>query len=98
MSDGRGSLLVTGGARSGKSRYALARAVALPPPRVFIATAEPGDAEMRARIGVQSAGSSQARGVQQITASGLPQVERAAQRTTLRWASPRQPDRRSALR
>ncbi len=51
MSDGRGSLLVTGGARSGKSRYALARAVALPPPRVFIATAEPGDAEMRARIG-----------------------------------------------
>jgi adenosylcobinamide kinase/adenosylcobinamide-phosphate guanylyltransferase len=47
----RGSLLVTGGARSGKSRYALARAAALPPPRVFIATGEPGDAEMTARIG-----------------------------------------------
>jgi adenosylcobinamide kinase/adenosylcobinamide-phosphate guanylyltransferase len=50
VSDARAALLVTGGARSGKSRYALERAMALPPPRVFIATAEPGDAEMAARI------------------------------------------------
>ncbi len=51
MNGARASLLVTGGARSGKSRYALERAMALPPPRVFIATAQPGDAEMAARIG-----------------------------------------------
>ncbi len=51
MSDARASLLVTGGARSGKSRYALERAMALPPPRLFIATAEARDAEMVLRIG-----------------------------------------------
>jgi adenosylcobinamide kinase / adenosylcobinamide-phosphate guanylyltransferase len=44
-------VLVTGGARSGKSAYALKRAEALPGPRVFLATAEPVDAELRARIG-----------------------------------------------
>jgi adenosylcobinamide kinase/adenosylcobinamide-phosphate guanylyltransferase len=50
VSDARGSLLVTGGARSGKSRYAISRALALPPPRVFVATAEARDADMAARI------------------------------------------------
>jgi adenosylcobinamide kinase/adenosylcobinamide-phosphate guanylyltransferase len=45
-----GSVLVIGGARNGKSRYAVARALALPPPRVFVATAEPRDADMAARI------------------------------------------------
>ena len=39
--------LILGGARSGKSARALALAA---PPRVFIATAEAGDDEMRARI------------------------------------------------
>jgi adenosylcobinamide kinase/adenosylcobinamide-phosphate guanylyltransferase len=43
-------VLVGGGARSGKSRFALARAAALGPRRLFIATAEAGDDEMRARI------------------------------------------------
>ena len=43
-------VLVGGGARSGKSRFALARAAALGPRRLFIATAEAQDDEMRARI------------------------------------------------
>jgi adenosylcobinamide kinase / adenosylcobinamide-phosphate guanylyltransferase len=43
-------ILVAGGARSGKSRFALARAEALGPRRLFIATAERSDDEMRARI------------------------------------------------
>lgn len=42
--------LVTGGARSGKSRHALAVAQALGSHRVFIATAQPRDDEMRMRI------------------------------------------------
>lgn len=42
--------LVTGGARSGKSRYALALAESLGPERVFLATAEAWDAEMADRI------------------------------------------------
>jgi adenosylcobinamide kinase/adenosylcobinamide-phosphate guanylyltransferase len=42
--------LVLGGARSGKSRYALSLAAALPPPHLFVATGEAGDAEMAARI------------------------------------------------
>src|ERR1700727_317923 len=41
---------VLGGARSGKSRYAESLIVALPPPWVYVATAEAGDAEMRERI------------------------------------------------
>jgi adenosylcobinamide kinase/adenosylcobinamide-phosphate guanylyltransferase len=41
------SLLVLGGARSGKSRYALA---AVPRPGTFVATAEPFDADMARRI------------------------------------------------
>jgi len=42
--------LFTGGGRSGKSRQAMERALAYPAPRVFIATAEPLDDEMRERI------------------------------------------------
>jgi len=44
------SLLVLGGARSGKSRYAQARAEALDAELVFIATAQAFDAEMAERI------------------------------------------------
>ncbi|CAM5432174.1 bifunctional adenosylcobinamide kinase/adenosylcobinamide-phosphate guanylyltransferase [Sphingobium scionense] len=44
------SLLVLGGARSGKSRHAQAAAEALPGARLFIATAEIWDAEMADRI------------------------------------------------
>jgi adenosylcobinamide kinase/adenosylcobinamide-phosphate guanylyltransferase len=42
--------LVTGGIRSGKSHYALQRAESLGERRLFIATAEPVDDEMRMRI------------------------------------------------
>ena len=42
--------LVLGGARSGKTRYALEQAQAHPGPLVMIATAEAHDAEMAARI------------------------------------------------
>jgi len=42
--------LILGGARSGKSRYALDLAGAFPPPRLYMATAEAGDEEMAARI------------------------------------------------
>lgn len=44
------SLFVIGGARSGKSRYAQARAEATGLSPVFIATAQPFDGEMRDRI------------------------------------------------
>ena len=47
--------LVLGGARSGKSRHAERLATALPPPWTYIATAEPFDAEMRARISAHRA-------------------------------------------
>ncbi|HEX7900849.1 MAG TPA: bifunctional adenosylcobinamide kinase/adenosylcobinamide-phosphate guanylyltransferase [Planctomycetota bacterium] len=43
-------ILVGGGARSGKSAFALRRARELGPRRAFVATAEAGDAEMAARI------------------------------------------------
>ncbi len=42
--------LVTGGARSGKSRYGESLITALQPPWIYVATAEAGDAEMAARI------------------------------------------------
>ena len=42
--------LVLGGARSGKSQYAESLIAALPPPWIYVATAEAGDAEMKERI------------------------------------------------
>jgi len=42
--------LVLGGARSGKSRHAESLVTAFPPPWTYVATAEPLDDEMRARI------------------------------------------------
>ena len=44
------SILITGGARSGKSRYAQELALKTGKPVLFVATAEPGDEEMRPRI------------------------------------------------
>ncbi|MEI9926885.1 MAG: bifunctional adenosylcobinamide kinase/adenosylcobinamide-phosphate guanylyltransferase [Sphingomonas sp.] len=44
------SLLVLGGARSGKSRYAQQRAEALPGELIFVATAQALDEEMAVRI------------------------------------------------
>jgi len=49
MSDSK-LVLIGGGARSGKSAYAVQRALTLGPRRTFIATAEAFDDEMRARI------------------------------------------------
>ena len=43
-------ILISGGARSGKSRYAEERAVALGERRLYIATAEAKDEEMARRI------------------------------------------------
>ena len=43
-------VLITGGARSGKSRYAMELAGRREGGRVYIATAEPVDADMRGRI------------------------------------------------
>jgi adenosylcobinamide kinase / adenosylcobinamide-phosphate guanylyltransferase len=42
--------LILGGARSGKSRYGLDLATRVQAPRLFVATCEPRDAEMEARI------------------------------------------------
>jgi len=47
--------LVLGGARSGKSRYAESLIAALPPPWVYVATAQAGDAEMTERIAAHRA-------------------------------------------
>ena len=48
-------VFVIGGARSGKSTFAEARVTALPPPWVYIATAQAFDDEMRARIDMHRA-------------------------------------------
>jgi len=48
--------LVLGGARSGKSRYGLGLAAPCPAPRLFVATCEPRDAEMEARIAAHQRG------------------------------------------
>lgn len=48
--------LVLGGARSGKTRHALACTERLSPRRVYVATAEPLDNEMRQRIARHRAG------------------------------------------
>ena len=42
--------LIMGGAKSGKSRHGLNMAQHFPPPRLFVATGQPQDAEMAARI------------------------------------------------
>jgi adenosylcobinamide kinase/adenosylcobinamide-phosphate guanylyltransferase len=42
--------LILGGTRSGKSRYGLSLGARFPEPRLFVATCEPGDPEMCARI------------------------------------------------
>ena len=47
--------LVLGGARSGKSRYAESLITALPPPWIYVATGQGGDAEMAARIAAHRA-------------------------------------------
>jgi adenosylcobinamide kinase / adenosylcobinamide-phosphate guanylyltransferase len=47
--------LVLGGARSGKSRYAQSLITALPPPWIYLATAEAHDAEMAERIAMHRA-------------------------------------------
>lgn len=48
-------ILITGGARSGKSLHAEARTLALPGAPCYIATAEAGDAEMATRIAAHRA-------------------------------------------
>jgi adenosyl cobinamide kinase/adenosyl cobinamide phosphate guanylyltransferase len=59
MADAPNLMLILGGARSGKSRYAEGLITALPPvwnpPWIYVATAEPGDEEMRARIAAHRA-------------------------------------------
>jgi adenosylcobinamide kinase/adenosylcobinamide-phosphate guanylyltransferase len=54
---GAGLTLVLGGARSGKSRYAEGLITALPPPWLYIATAQAFDQEMTERIATRRAAS-----------------------------------------
>jgi adenosylcobinamide kinase/adenosylcobinamide-phosphate guanylyltransferase len=55
MAGGGRLTLVLGGARSGKSRHAESLITASPPPWVYVATAQAGDAEMAARIAAHQA-------------------------------------------
>jgi adenosylcobinamide kinase/adenosylcobinamide-phosphate guanylyltransferase len=48
-------ILYLGGAKSGKTRAALAAAAAWPPPRIYLATAQALDSEMGARIAAHQA-------------------------------------------
>ncbi len=48
-------IFILGGTRSGKSRYAETLAAGLDAETLFVATARPGDAEMRARISAHQA-------------------------------------------
>ncbi len=50
MADATKITLVLGGARSGKSRFAEDLIAALPPPWIYVATAQAGDTEMAERI------------------------------------------------
>ena len=54
------TILITGGARSGKSAIAEAQALSLASRAIYIATAEAGDAEMTARIAAHRARRGQA--------------------------------------
>ena len=54
--NGYKKIFITGGARSGKSRFAQDTAEALGARRVFVATAQALDAEMAARIARHQAG------------------------------------------
>jgi adenosylcobinamide kinase / adenosylcobinamide-phosphate guanylyltransferase len=72
MSDSK-LVLIGGGARSGKSAYAVQRALSIGPRRVFIATAEAFDDEMRARIRAHVA----ERGSQFSTVEAPRELERA---------------------